>query len=232
MIEDVDPEKLRLPPVWPGLLALQTTPIALTVTPRPLESAKGSLLLAALRWTRVPETTLIGMFIDGNARYRAALVTRKLESSPFKTFVVVSPPIVNDVADKAEKLAVLGTALYATALPLTNHPMCAPLRMTTMWCQTPKTAVHEPRTQPVERQSADVPLVCSSTASVEAALIANGRVAAELWALTKNSSVKSAVSSAAATGGTTMTAQRATNRSEEACGEERAQITHCLTWIH
>ena len=61
--------------------------------------------------------------------------------------------------------------------------------------------------QPLERQSADVPVVAISTVSADEPLIAKGREKARLWAFTKNSTVKSAVSSAAAVGGTVITAR-------------------------
>ena len=120
IIEDVDPEKTRLPPVRLGASAPQTTPTALTTTPRPLASARGALLLAALRCTSVPATKSMGRFIDGNAGKMAALTTRKLERSPLRTRVVESPPIKKV---EAEKLAVRGTAAYAAAFPFTNHTM-------------------------------------------------------------------------------------------------------------
>lgn len=86
--------------------------------------------------------------------------------------------------------------------------MYVPFRITAMWCQAPNTAVQEPNTQPLVRQSEDGPDVAISMVSKVEALIANGRVEAELWALTKNSTVKSAVSNAATAGGTAMTAGR------------------------
>jgi hypothetical protein len=54
---DAEPLNDRLPPAPFGANALHETPTAVTLTPAPLESAKGAELLLAARRSRVPETT-------------------------------------------------------------------------------------------------------------------------------------------------------------------------------
>lgn len=63
---EAEPEKKRLPLAPGGADALHDTPVAVAVTPLPLESAKGAVLLAAVSWTSVPGTHATGSAIDGS----------------------------------------------------------------------------------------------------------------------------------------------------------------------
>ena len=56
MIDAIDPENDKLPPKPVGAEAFHDTPVALTTTPRPLESTRAATWVAARSSTSVPAT--------------------------------------------------------------------------------------------------------------------------------------------------------------------------------
>lgn len=107
-------DKLPLAPGGADAL-LVTPPVAETITPKPLESANGVALLAAVRRSSVPETAGRGRRASGEkATGYTAVPTamRKLETSPLYARKVRSPPRSMGFANDAEKFE---AALISTA---------------------------------------------------------------------------------------------------------------------
>ena len=146
-----------------GPAELNVTPVAVTVTPLPLESTKGIAPFAAFRSSVVPATG--GSVCEGVVNAAAEATTRKFEMEPFRTLNVVSPPREQGLAADAEKLEPAAIAAEATWAPLTSQTTLVFERTSAMCCHAPHTAVYVETTFPVESTSLDAPTWVSSIES-------------------------------------------------------------------
>lgn len=160
-----------------GPAELNVTPVAVTATPLPLESIKGSAPFAAFRSSVVPATEASAD--DGGVNATADATMRKFEMEPLSTRKVESPPRVQGLVGDAEKLTPAAIVVDATCAPLTSQATLVFERTSAMCCHAPQTAVYVEPTSPVGTTSLDVPTCVSSIESsdVQHTPMENGRTA-------------------------------------------------------